>query len=472
MGNMGASGKRKIVVIGAGLAGLAAACALRRQACDVTVLEASAHPGGRVRQRKVDGFRIDLGANLCFETYGTAKQMAEELGAPLRRSPVPLHSGIYRNGRFHGLYGGDSLDSLWKTARTMLSFRLLSPAGLVRTIRFANQIKARRDDLSFDDHSRMLDLDTGESAAEFFASHIGTEALDWLFGPGLTGYAFAHPEQIGAAFAMATAWHTGLNGDAWPCLPEGGFGAFVDALASACGADLRFSMPARRVILTDGAVAGVATDAGHIECDAVICATTATAALEIIEGLPEEAAAALRTVTYSKCCRVFFGLDSSPFPPDWYAVALPRQTGALIAGMSNATVLAPSTAPAGKVLIDALVIDKQAEELFALNDEQVLARVLAEVRRYFPAMSGAALMTHVHRWPEAMCIAPGGSMTALRGACRGGVSGVEGLYLAGDYLGMPSLNAALRSGLDAAAAASSKAGGNGRPHQGEAHVER
>lgn len=62
------------------------------------------------------------------------------------------------------------------------------------------------------DHERMLDLDAGESASEFFDSRIGPEALDWMFRPGLSGYAFAYPEQVGAAFALATLWHAGLNG--------------------------------------------------------------------------------------------------------------------------------------------------------------------------------------------------------------------------------------------------------------------
>lgn len=444
---------KKILVVGAGLAGLASAYTLRKNGFDVTVLEAASHPGGRVVRRNVGGFQIELGANMFLETYAAAGQMAEELGVPLKRTPVPIHSGIYRNGRFHGLYGDNRPGNLWKTARTILSFRLLPPRGVWQAVRFARMLQARKDDLSFDDHSRMLDLDTGESVAEFFETKIGTESLEWLFGPGLTGYTFAHPEQIGAAYAMATLWHVGLNGVAWPCLPEGGIGAFVDALVRACGPSVKLSAPVRRIVLEDGAARGAVTDAGLIEADAVICATTATAALEIAPDLPPTVGDVLRRVTYSKCCRVFFGVDSSPFPQGWYAVAFPRQTGTLVAGMSNAAVLAPETVPKGKALIDALVIDKQAEILFALSDDRVRERVLSEVLGFFPEMSREPLFTRVHRWPEAMCLAPGGTMTALYRMRREGFGGVKGLFLAGDYMGVPSVNAALQSGLDAAAAA-------------------
>lgn len=444
---------RKVLVVGAGLAGLACAYALRKDGFDVDVLEAAPEPGGRVVRQTVDGFQVDLGANLFLETYTTAGRVADQLGVPMRRTPVPIHSGIYRNGRFHGLYGDNRPGSLWKTARTMLSLQLLSPKGLWQAIKFAKMLQAQKDHLDFDDHKRLLHLDTGESAAEFFQTQIGTEALEWLYGPGLSGYTFAHPEQIGAAYALATLWHNGLNGIAWPCRPEGGMGAFVAALAQACGSGLRLSTPVRRIVLEDGVAKGVITNAGFIAADAVICATTASAAVEIMPDLPPAVSATLRRVTYSSCCRVFFGVEASPFLRDWYAVGFPRKTGTFITGMSNAAVLAPETVPEGKALIDALVIDRQAQELFALSDEQVQEQVLAEALKYVPQMSRAPLFAYVQRWPEAMCLAPGGTMTALQRLRQDGFGGVSGLFLAGDYMAVPSLNGALRSGLDAAGAA-------------------
>jgi phytoene dehydrogenase-like protein len=49
-----------VVVVGAGLAGLAAARHLTRNGVDVTVLEASDAVGGRMRTDVVDGYRLDL----------------------------------------------------------------------------------------------------------------------------------------------------------------------------------------------------------------------------------------------------------------------------------------------------------------------------------------------------------------------------------------------------------------------------
>ena len=446
------SRKQKVLVVGAGMAGLGAAYTLRKHGLDVAVFEASPHPGGRIFGEEVDGFHIDIGSNIFMETYGTVRQVAEELGISLKRTPVPIHGGVYHNGKFHGFYGGNRLRDQWKTVQTILSFQLLSPKGVWQALRFLRVLNARSHDLSFDDHSRLLALDTGESAAEFFESNFGTELLEWLIGPNLSCYTFGHPEQVGAAYAMAILWHFSLNGAAWPIRPGGkGGGEFMDALVRACDESLRVSTPVRRIVLEDGVTKGVITEAGFVEADAVICATTATTALKIAPALPSGVSDDLRRVTYSKCCRVFFGVDSSPFPPDWYAVTFPRRTGALMIGMSNSAVLAPESVPAGKALIDALVIERQAEELLALNDEQTGELVLAEIRKYVPAMSEKPLFTRVYRWEEAVCLAPGGMMRALSHMRRQSLRSVKGLFLAGEYMGVPSTNGALRSGINAAA---------------------
>ncbi|MCY3880193.1 MAG: NAD(P)/FAD-dependent oxidoreductase [Rhodobacteraceae bacterium] len=443
---------RTVLVVGAGLAGLATAYALRRHGHAVTILEAAAYPGGRIAHCEIDGFRIDLGANLLFEFCPATRQLAKALGVQLRETPVPVNSGIYRNNRFHGLYGGNGAGDLLKMARTILSFQLLSPKGVWQVARLAKLLRRRREDLGFDDTSRLLDFDRAENAAEFLASRIGTESFEWLFGPGLTGYTFAHPEQVGAPIAMVTAWHTGLSGAVRPSIPEGGLSAFVSALSQRSGAEIRLSTPVRRIVIENGAARGVITDSGTITADAVVCATTATAALAITPDLPPAISGALGQVTYSRCLRVFFGVDASPFPKGWYAVAFPRQTGALMIGMSDAAVLAPDCAPAGKALIDAVVIDSQAEALFSLDNNESQLRVLAEIRRFLPEMQERPLFAHTHRWHEAACLMPGGSMTALHKLRQAASGNVRALSFAGDYMGVPSIEAAIRSGLDAATA--------------------
>ncbi len=445
-------GNQKVVVVGAGLAGMASASALAEHGLDVELLEATQQLGGRAAHMSTGGFRIDLGANLFLESYSTARKMGEKLGSPLRPTSVAIHSGIYRNGRFHGIYGDRQLGHLLKTARTFLSFQLLSPKGVWQAGKFAKVVQKHAEDLNFQYPEKILSLDIEQSAAVYFDKEIGAESLEWLYGPGLAGYAFAHPEQVGIAFAMAMLWHNGLNGAACPYLPDGGMAAFVNALSQDCAHSVKLSTPVRQIVIENGAVRGVQTNEETIEAGAVICATTASMALQLIPQLPEVVCDAFRQVTYSKCCRVFFGVDSSPIPEAWYAISFPRLTGTLISGMSNPGLLAPETVPHGRSLVDAIVIDEQAEELFALSDEEVSNRVLSEMQHFFPRMPSAPLFSHVQKWPEAICLSPGGMMTALDRLRRLDYGGIKGLFFAGDYLGIPSLDTALRSGLEAAEA--------------------
>lgn len=325
-----------------------------------------------------------------------------------RLSVVPINEGLYYNGRFHGFYGGTSLKNRMKTTGTFLPGRLLSPKGIWQALRFVRMLKSRDIDLSMDDNSRILDLDTAENTSEFFESNFGVEFLDRFIQPNLSSYTFGYPDQVGVAFMLIAAWHFGLNGIAWPNIPEHGLGEFIDALVRTDEENICTSTPVERIVLENGAVRGIVTDLGFVEADTVICATTATAALDIAPDLPQGIRDVLSRVTYSKCCRAIFGLESNPFPEDdWYAIAFPRETGALMTGMSNSAVLAPETVPEGKHLVDAFVIGEKAEELFALSDSEIEDRVVSDARRYLPAMPEKPLFTRVIRWHEAVCLAPG-----------------------------------------------------------------
>src|SRR5580658_4599666 len=89
------------VVIGGGLAGLTAANALAGQGSKVTLLEQSAHPGGRARTQKENGYSLNLGPHALYRG-GRAARTFREWKIPFSGATPPAGSRAYfvRGTRF------------------------------------------------------------------------------------------------------------------------------------------------------------------------------------------------------------------------------------------------------------------------------------------------------------------------------------------------------------------------------------
>lgn len=105
-----------VIVVGAGLAGLAAAVTLHDHGNDVTVLEASDGVDGRVRTDVVDGYRLDRGFQILLTAYPVAQRVFDYDQLDLRR----FHAGSFVQ-----------LDS----GRVLVGDPLRRPADLLDTVR-------------------------------------------------------------------------------------------------------------------------------------------------------------------------------------------------------------------------------------------------------------------------------------------------------------------------------------------------
>jgi glycine/D-amino acid oxidase-like deaminating enzyme len=90
---------RDVVVVGAGLAGLACAGHLVGAGVGVTVLEASDGVGGRVRTDVVDGFRVDRGFQVLSTGYPEARRVLDLGALDLRLFDSAVT--VRRAGRLH-----------------------------------------------------------------------------------------------------------------------------------------------------------------------------------------------------------------------------------------------------------------------------------------------------------------------------------------------------------------------------------
>ena len=90
----------RVVVVGAGIGGLVSALLLAHQGLDVTLVEAAAAPGGKMRQIVVDGVAVDSGPTV-FTMRWVLDQMLAEIGSSLESllQLSPIH--VLALGRRH-----------------------------------------------------------------------------------------------------------------------------------------------------------------------------------------------------------------------------------------------------------------------------------------------------------------------------------------------------------------------------------
>ena len=446
--------RQKVVVIGAGTSGLAAAHTLlkRKDKLDVTVLEAADKTGGRMGGDEVDGFRIDRAASLFLQSYATARSLAKDLGVPLKQSPHTKGGYVYNNGGFRKVFAGGTVKQRIQTACTLLSFRLLSPKGILQFARFFKQSEAQREALDIDDIEKLLPLDRAESFQDYMeANGMGDYLHQWVTND-IRAYTGGGPEQSGVASSMALLWNFSLNPAERVSLPDTGVGSFATVLAEACSDHIRLSTPAERIVIEDGTVTGVLAEDGTLfPADAVVCCTTATTLSRIGRDLPAEIRDVLDQVTYSACCKVVVALDFELVPASVYAAVFPRGSGTPLVALENTKAVAPAAVPEGKGMYHCLVMEDDARELFPLSDAEIAGRVIEEIRKFFPKMPQEPRFSRVYRWYEGGCLIHGGLLTEVHRLRRETLpNSVQGLFLAGDYTHLPVTNGAMRSGVDAA----------------------
>lgn len=440
---------KKIVIVGGGTSGLAAAHALKKRGLEPLVLEANVRPGGRLGGDRAADFSLDEGADFCTASHDVALRLCDEFG--LRMNSLVGNFSWYRKGRFTATYVDSSrLRSLVKSLPALWLLEFLTPRGIRSMTRLLREVQKHRDYLSFASDSRLVEIDGDENAADFMARIGVHKELEIAIRGFLQMTMMGRLEQIGAMCALTYFGEIMMKTEHLR-VPEHGMGSLTRALAESCGEALRVSAPVRRIDIEDGAATRVLLDDGALEATAVICTTTATKALELMPGLPDEIRAPLRRVVYSHSCRIVMGLDYHPLPTGLYGVLYPEDDTLLL----DRSISLPACMPPGKATLELLVGCDRAAQVIPMGDDEIVRELMRDVRRRIPAGTrlpddGEAIFTRVYRWPEALCLAPPGMLKAIADMRREHAGKVKNLFLAGDYTRVPSVNGALASGIEAA----------------------
>jgi oxygen-dependent protoporphyrinogen oxidase len=245
-----------------------------------------------------------------------------------------------------------------------------------------------------------------ETVAGFIERRLGGEAYRWLVDPLVRGIYAADGRCLSLA-ATFPQWrrleeeHGGLirgtlvaqrmaassSGSPFQA-PRGGLGELVDALTGALrAADVRLET-------------GCAVE---MPADAVICATPAHAAVDLLAGLDPALAGAMRAIPHASVASVALGYATRdvPRPLNGSGYVTPRAEGRLANACTWVSAKWAERAPEDAVLLRASFGGAGQEEIVAASDDRLLAMARDELRDVL-GITAAPRLARLFRWPRAM----------------------------------------------------------------------
>lgn len=399
----------EVVVVGAGLAGLACARRLQQAGHEVVVLEASDAVGGRVRTDVVDGMLLDRGFQVYNTGYPAGRRVFEHDALHLRRFTA---GALVRVGERLHRVGDPRRVPAWAPATALAPIGSLKDKALIGTqaasvaLHSADSLLARPE------------TTTRRALAE---RGFSDTVVDRFWRPFLSGVVL-ETELSTSSRLFDLLWRSFARGD--QCVPAAGMGALAEQLAR--GLDVRVQTPVERVDAQGVTAAGRRWTAG-----AVVVATAAPQASALLPGLDVPAQ---RSVT------THYHLAPEP-PVDSPTLVLDGESSGPVANTVVLTQAAPSYAP-GRHLVSSSVVSGPNRGTQA--DEPAVRAHLS--RLYGVDTAG---WEHVARYDICAALP---AMDPPQGRFRREVRLARGLYVCGDHRDSASIQGALVSGRRAALA--------------------
>lgn len=484
----------RIVVVGGGITGLAAAHHLHRQGADYLLVEARDRLGGKIVTETVDGFLLDGGPDAFLSERRQVFELTEQVGLSGRLlNTNDAHRGtfVFSGGRLHRLPEG-----LVMMVPTRILPFLASPL------------------VSWPGKLRMaLDLvlpprrgEGDESLAHFVTRRLGREALDKIAEPLVAGIHAGDPETMSLAASFprflemerrhGSLIRAMLAARRRPAAPPSATGA-PGAAAGPGGAPPRRTYfmsyvggmgelpaavaarldPARVVVgravtridaaapaapggPEAGAAGGRAPYRVHVagmapvEAAAVVLAVPAPAAAALLASVAPEVAARLQAMTFASSATVnlAFRRADLPRPLEGFGFVVPAVEGRRIMGVTYTSVKWDHRVPDEESVLLRVFVGGRANQALAEADE---AAILAAVREELGDILGIAApprLARVHPWRRAWPQYALGHRERVA-ALASALAAHPGLCLAGDSYHGVGIGHCIQSGVDAAARA-------------------
>ncbi|RII17713.1 Protoporphyrinogen oxidase [Streptomyces sp. YIM 130001] len=449
---------RHVVVVGGGIAGLAAAHRLLDTGARVTVLEASDRLGGKLHADRIAGVRIDLGAESMLARRPEAVGLAREVGlADALQAPATASASLWTRGALRPMPKGHVMGV---PGDPEVLADVLSPEGLDRIAQEPGLPPTEVGD----------DIAVGSYVAE----RMGREVVDRLVEPLLGGVYAGNAYRISLRMAVPQLYEVARSGSSLlhavrdiqrrtaekprtdPVFMgiEGGVGRLPLAVAEsvrARGGDIRTGTSATALRRTAGAWQVIAGDES-LEADAVVIAVPAPRAAELLEAEAPAAAAELRTVEYASMALMTFAFRRAE-------TELPPGSGFLVPPVDGRTIKAATFASRKwgwiadedpDLLVARTSVGRHGDTEDLKRDDAELLDIARADLHVATGLTAEPVAARVTRWQDGLPQYPVGHHARVE-RIRRQVSGLPGIAVCGaayDGVGIPACIASAQAAVD------------------------
>lgn len=400
-------------ILGGGVSGLTCGFRLKQAGRSVRLLEHAPRPGGCVKTLRKDGWIFELGPNTITDATGAIARLCDAVGIGARLMEARREADrrfIYMAARGVSAPGG----------RGNLVLLPVSPLAFFTSNILPLRAKLRLFLEPFIPPRRGGDE---ESVGDFVRRRLGQPWLDYLIGPFVSGVYAGDPEKLSMRWAIKTIHgieqeHGSLIRGALARRkgpsPKGqmisfpkGLEELTGALSAALGEDLHLET---EVTALDRSPEGFvlhtrAADGSEARLHAreIVLAVPADVAGRLLSGLAPGRGDALAEIPYASVVSVALGFQDPDLAArvSGFGFLVPRVEGLGLLGCLFSSSIFDDRAPPGAVGLTALLGGATAPEALAMEEEDLMARALRELRKALGPLPDP-VFRHVARWPRAI----------------------------------------------------------------------
>lgn len=418
-----------VLVIGAGISGLASAYELSRSGLDVIVLERQVVVGGNAISERVNGFLMEHGPSTVNALVSEANQFAEQLG--IAKSRVDLGTGIHK--RY--LRDANGLHGIRTHALGFLTSPYLSIAGRLSVV--CEYFRPQRN------------KDGEETVHEFVARRFGREFAEKVMEPLAAGLFAGDSRQLSVAAvfpklvefeerygsvtrAVIEARRGTQPGSRLFSWPEG-IATLPRALAVSLGKRVRTGTTVKRLRRSKHGF-DAETTAGIISARSLVVAAQPHVAATLLENIDPDAAIAAGEIAAPPLSVVFLGFRRSQVahPLDSLGFLSTKDNAQIVTAAQFCSTMFPGRAPPGHVSLACYVGGARSPEMARLPPRELFARTQEDLIDLL-GITGKPVIQRLRHWPRGLPQYTNGHTERIR-IIEGANKRIGGLFLVGNYL--------------------------------------